>query len=79
MISVTEATRIIQSNLFKPKKEAVKLESATGRIVAESIFADRDFPPFNRATMDGIAIDANALFREDTNQGLEQLGMAGTS
>jgi molybdopterin molybdotransferase len=61
MISVTEATRIIQSNLFKPKKEVVKLESATGRIVAESIFADRDFPPFNRATMDGIAIDAKAF------------------
>jgi molybdopterin molybdotransferase len=61
MISVTEATHIIQSNLFKPKKEVVKLESATGRIVAESIFADRDFPPFNRATMDGIAIDAKTF------------------
>jgi molybdopterin molybdotransferase len=72
MISVTEATHIIESNLFKPKKEVVKLERATGRIVAESIFADRDFPPFNRATMDGIAIDANALFREDTNQGSSQ-------
>lgn len=61
MISVTEATNIIQSNLFKPKKEGVKLESATGRIVAESIFADRNFPPFNRATMDGIAIDAKTF------------------
>ena len=61
MISVTEATHIIQSNLFKPKKEVVKLESATGRIVAESIFADRDFPPFNRATMEGIAIDARTF------------------
>jgi molybdopterin molybdotransferase len=61
MISVTEATQIIESNLFKPKKEVVKLERATGRIVAESIFADRDFPPFNRATMDGIAIDAKTF------------------
>jgi molybdopterin molybdotransferase len=58
MISVTEATNIIQSNLFKPSTEQVHIEHATGRILAETIYADRDFPPFDRATMDGIAIDA---------------------
>ncbi|WP_340063167.1 molybdopterin molybdotransferase MoeA [Ascidiimonas aurantiaca] len=36
--------------------EKIPLEQASGRILAEDIFADRDFPPFNRATRDGIAI-----------------------
>ncbi len=36
--------------------EKVDLQHATGRVLAEAIFADRDFPPFDRATKDGIAI-----------------------
>lgn len=27
-----------------------------GRVLAEDIFADRDYPPFNRSTMDGFAL-----------------------
>ena len=30
---------------------------AIGRVLKEDIFADRDFPPFNRVAMDGIAIN----------------------
>jgi len=36
--------------------EQVPLLQATGRILAEDIFADRDLPPYHRVTMDGIAI-----------------------
>jgi len=56
MISVSEASAIIQQHLYSPKKETVALTDATGRILAETVKADRDFPPFNRASMDGIAI-----------------------
>ncbi len=35
--------------------------NATGRILAEEVKADRDLPPFNRATMDGIAIQFNSF------------------
>ena len=56
MISVSEATTIIQQHLYQPGKEKVALLKATGRILAASIRADRDFPPFHRASMDGIAI-----------------------
>jgi len=56
MISVSEATHIIQSHLFKAKKEKVELSKTVGRILAEPITADRDLPPFHRAAMDGIAI-----------------------
>lgn len=56
MVSVNEATSIIMDNLFKPRVETVSLEHATGRVLAAPVNADRDFPPFNRVSMDGIAI-----------------------
>ena len=37
--------------------EVVDIKEAVSRVLAEDIFADRDFPPFNRATKDGIAIN----------------------
>lgn len=60
MISVEEATRIIQSNLYKPEVRAVPLEQAVGAVLAGTVAADRDFPPFDRASMDGIAVSAEA-------------------
>jgi molybdopterin molybdotransferase len=63
MISVSEATSIIQQHLFRPEKERVDLENANGRILAEVIRADRDLPPFDRVAMDGIAIRFDS-FRE---------------
>src|SRR6185295_18691135 len=56
MVTVSEATSIILSHLFTPGKERVKIMVATGRILAESVKADRDLPPFDRVTMDGIAL-----------------------
>ena len=56
MVSVDEATRIVFSHPFLPKVGAVHLQSAVGRVLAEAVYADRDFPPFNRVAMDGIAI-----------------------
>ncbi len=61
MISVNESSAIIQSTLYTPTPELVDIENSSGKILAETIYADRDLPPFNRATMDGIAIDAKAV------------------
>lgn len=36
--------------------ELCPLTEATGRVLREDLIADRDFPPFNRITMDGIAL-----------------------
>src|SRR5487761_175245 len=41
-----------------PATEKIKLENALGRILARKIVADRDYPPFNRATRDGFAVRA---------------------
>ncbi len=39
----------------------IPLEEAHGRTLAEPIFADRDYPPFNRAAMDGYALQCSDL------------------
>jgi molybdopterin molybdotransferase len=43
--------------------EEVLLMQALGRVLAEPITADRDFPPFPRATRDGFAVRADDLAR----------------
>src|SRR5579863_3482943 len=47
-----------------PGAEPVDLLAAAGRVLAESILADRDLPPFPRSTRDGFAVrsaDLSAL------------------
>ena len=61
MVSVSEATALIQQQIYRPQAELVKIEYAEGRILAEAIKADRDFPPFDRVAMDGIAIQFKAF------------------
>jgi molybdopterin molybdotransferase len=41
--------------------ETVDLLAGLGRVLAEGILADRDFPPFDRATRDGYAVQAADL------------------
>ncbi|QLE00772.1 molybdopterin molybdotransferase MoeA [Galbibacter sp. BG1] len=56
MISFEEAYRKVMENTFSFKEESVFFTNSTGRILAEDIYADRNFPPFHRATKDGIAL-----------------------
>lgn len=56
MITVEEAEQLINQHNISLASELVPLEEAGGRILAEPICADRDFPPYHRVTMDGIAI-----------------------
>lgn len=56
MISVHEATEAIFAHLYQPKISLSDVEQATGKVLAEVVLADRDFPPFDRVTMDGISI-----------------------
>lgn len=63
MISVQQATDIINSQQIHIGSEQIPLTSAHGRVLARSYTADRPFPPFDRVTMDGIAINSSALAR----------------
>ena len=61
MTTVEQAEQIILSQLRNYGTETVNFEQALGYVLAEDIIADRDLPPFNRVTMDGIAITYNAI------------------
>lgn len=61
MITVEQAETIIQSQIRNYGVEEVDYSVAVGRVLAESLSADRDFPAFNRATVDGIAISFSAI------------------
>ncbi|MEM7485077.1 MAG: molybdopterin molybdotransferase MoeA [Bacteroidota bacterium] len=61
MITFKAALQAVLENTEDYGTESVALMQANNRILAESIVADRDFPPFNRATKDGIAIQYKNL------------------
>ena len=78
MISVTEASAIIQNNLWKGTAEQVELLGSLNRVLAQDIEADRDFPPYDRVTMDGIAISFDSYSsgnRKFKVEGIESAGM----
>lgn len=64
LITPAEADTLIHGSLPLTGTVKVPLERAIGRIVRESIRADRPLPPYRRATMDGIA------FRKRAGEGL---------
>ncbi|RLK03034.1 molybdopterin molybdotransferase MoeA [Tenacibaculum discolor] len=57
MITVAKAKNIILENTQDFGIEEIPFLQAIGRVLKEDIVADRDFPPFNRVAMDGIAIN----------------------
>ncbi|MEM9820142.1 MAG: molybdopterin molybdotransferase MoeA [Bacteroidota bacterium] len=61
LIPIEQATQTVLSHLIHLDNEQVPLEKALGRILREDLFADRDFPPYHRITMDGIAIRYSAF------------------
>jgi molybdopterin molybdotransferase len=61
MITVEEAEKIILAQTADYGAEIVLFEMSLGRILAEDIKTDRDLPPFNRVTMDGIAVKYEAI------------------
>ena len=57
MISVEEAKNIVLNSAQNFSVEEIPFIKSVGRVLNEEIRADRDFPPFNRVSMDGIVID----------------------
>ena len=56
MITTTEATQSILEKISPFDVTKVSLEKAAGRVLRQTVVAERDQPPFDRVTMDGIAI-----------------------
>jgi molybdopterin molybdotransferase len=60
-IDVEAAVRLIATNMPAYPSEPATLESVHGAILRQQVVAERDQPPFDRVTMDGIALRAAAL------------------
>ncbi len=57
MISVEAAKQMVREKVPRlDRQEQIMLEDATGRVLAEDVCVDMDFPPFNRCNMDGYAV-----------------------
>jgi len=60
-ITYEEALRLLENNKTTFPNVALPLQDTGGKILAEDLIADRDFPPYHRVTMDGIAIRYNTF------------------
>jgi molybdopterin molybdotransferase len=61
MTTPAEADRLIGENLACLPIESLPLVQCAGSVLRENIYAERDHPPFDRVSMDGIALDSAAL------------------
>ena len=77
MLSVADAYQQILATARPLPAENVPLAEAVGRILHQEITADRDFPPYNRVTMDGIALRFAALEAGQTTFPIERTQLAG--
>lgn len=64
MIDYRQAQQLVLTHARSFGQEELPLERAFGRVLAESVYADRDYPPFPRATMDGYALRYADLAKE---------------
>ena len=77
MITVEQAEEIILNSKLTITTEKVSIEEALGRILVEDLEADRDFPPFDRVSMDGIAVSYAQVEKGQIDFPIEQTVAAG--
>jgi molybdopterin molybdotransferase len=73
MINPSQAFKLIDALSVPKKVHQISIQEALGSILAEDLKADRDFPPFDRAMMDGIAIKNST----STKWPIESIAFAG--
>src|SRR6185437_3758523 len=73
LIPYRDAQRLVLDQAGSFGTKTVALEQAGGRVLSGIIRADRDYPPFPRATMDGYAMRFN-----DLEQGIQRFTVAET-
>jgi molybdopterin molybdotransferase len=77
MLTTAEATQAIAESMPSYESESVVYTNATGRVLRQSVNAERDQPPFDRVMMDGIAVRLDALAagtRQFAIQGTQHAG-----
>jgi len=77
MLNVTAAFSAVMSTVRDFGTERVPFDTAVGRVLRETIYADRSFPPFDRVMMDGIAISYDSYAKGQLIFGVEDIQAAG--
>ncbi len=77
MITVKQAITTILHSAENFGEEEVLLHKSVGRILKEDICADRDFPPFHRVSMDGIALQHQTFLTGKKTYQIEGIQAAG--
>jgi molybdopterin molybdotransferase len=77
MVSVEKAFELIMQNTLALEVVSIPFQKALGYILAEDLVADRNFPPFDRVTMDGIAIDFKAFKNGRSKFKIQEMQAAG--
>jgi len=78
LISAEQALQKVLATAQDFGTEEVLLQAATGRVLKTTVFADSDFPPFNRVAMDGIAIAFQQFKNGQTAFTIEAVQAAGS-
>lgn len=77
LTSTHKALEIILNETEEFGVEKIPFLESLGRVLKEDIYADRDFPPFNRVSMDGIALSFDTFekgLREFKIEGIQPAG-----
>ena len=77
MITPAEATAHVLATVRPLLPELVPLLAANGRVLRQNLLADRDFPPFDRVAMDGVALRFEALQAGQRSFPVERAQLAG--
>ena len=75
---IEQMRRHVSTAGHAPVSEEVGLLKSRRRVLAEAIMADRDFPPFARATRDGYAVRSADLSQEKTRLQCKGMVRAGS-
>ena len=77
MITAEQALKLVLGATQEFGEEKIPFIQSQGRVLKEDIVADRDFPPFDRVSMDGIAISIDAFEKGQRTFEIEGIQPAG--
>ena len=77
-ITYEKALSVLEAHREEFPEELRKIGDCIGHYLAEDLIADRDFPPFDRVTMDGIAINYAAFAGGRREFPIQEIAPAGT-
>jgi molybdopterin molybdotransferase len=79
VLTPAQAASLIGQHLKTLPVDSLPLSQCAGAVLREDIYAERDQPPFDRVTMDGIAVNSGAMLRGASRLRIQAVQAAGQS